>query len=83
MCREGAVVFGGSGEGVLLDDLWLLRLEPSMLWERPAAAGVAPTPRAYHSAVLRAATSADGVEQIIFYGGNDVSAETAGRPPRA
>ncbi len=56
------LIFGGSGsDGVAYNDLWIFDFE-TLLWLRPALAGVPPEPRSYHSASLVG-------DKILVFGG--------------
>ena len=78
------VVFGGAGDGGLLDDAWALSLGDSPAWRLIEAAGTPPFPRARHTAIYDA-----GGNRMIVFGGasyfgqmtNDVWALTLGPNP--
>jgi hypothetical protein len=62
--RGRMIVFGGRGDGGLLDDVWALSLSGVPAWTRILPAGAGPAPRYRHSAIY------DPVrDRMIVFGG--------------
>src|SRR5215831_3018635 len=78
------VLFGGGGDGGLLDDAWALSFGDAPQWSQIQAAGPPPSPRARHSAIYDPV----GNRMIVFGGAsyfgemtNDVWALSLGPAP--
>lgn len=64
------ILFGGSGESEILNDIWIMSTDKTPFkWEKVAPNGEMPTARVYHTANLYKV--AGNSEMMIIFGGRD------------